>query len=110
MTAADALAASSCRSPADREATPAFTVSVVIPTLGRPQLLHAWLAALSRIAWHGDPIEIIVVDDGPSERTRALVESWADTMARRGITQRYLASPGPHGPAPSPTAAAPTPA
>jgi glycosyltransferase involved in cell wall biosynthesis len=85
--------------PADREATPTFAVSVVIPTLGRPELLQACLDALSRVAWHDAPLEIIVVDDGPSERTRALVERWADTAARRGITQRYLASPGPHGPA-----------
>jgi GT2 family glycosyltransferase len=40
-----------------------------------------------------------VVDDGPSERTRALVAGWTERMARRGVTQRYLASPGPHGPA-----------
>jgi GT2 family glycosyltransferase len=85
--------------PAGNQTPPAFAVSVVIPTLGRPRLLNACLDALSRVVWHGDPIEIVVVDDGPSERTQALVESWAATMACRGIALRYLASPGPHGPA-----------
>ena len=93
------IPASSSRLPAEREAPPACAVSVVIPTLGRAQLLNACLEALSRLAWDDGPLEIVVVDDGPSERTRALVERWVDTMARRGITQRYLASVGPHGPA-----------
>lgn len=74
-------------------------MSVVIPTLGRAALLHACLDALARVTWHAETPEIIVVDDGPSERTRALVAEWTERMARRGITQRYLASPGPHGPA-----------
>ncbi len=62
-------------------------------------MLQACLDALSRVTWHADALEIVVVDDGPSERTRALVASWTERMARRGITLRYLASPGPHGPA-----------
>lgn len=75
------------------------SVSVVIPTLGRPQLLDACLDALSRCAWHGAALEIVVVDDGPSERTRALVCGWTARMQRTGKNLRYLASPGPRGPA-----------
>lgn len=75
------------------------TVSVVIPTLGRPELLDACLDALSRCAWQGEAPEIVVVDDGPSERTRALVSGWTPRMQRSRKDLRYVASPGPHGPA-----------
>jgi glycosyltransferase involved in cell wall biosynthesis len=74
-------------------------LSVVIPTLGRPQLLDACLDALSRCEWHGDAIEVVVVDDGPSERTRCAVARWDAALAARGMALRYVASPGPHGPA-----------
>ena len=75
------------------------SLSVVIPTLGRPQLLEACLGAAARCAWHGAGLEIVVVDDGPHDATAQAVARWAEPMARRGCVLRYLASPGPHGPA-----------
>jgi GT2 family glycosyltransferase len=47
------------------------SVSVVIPTHGRPELLHRCLSALMQQAYPADRIEIIVVEDGgpgPAER------------------------------------------
>jgi GT2 family glycosyltransferase len=40
-----------------------------------------------------------VVDDGISEDTRAIVGGWAAKVAKSGLQVRYIASPGPHGPA-----------
>jgi glycosyltransferase involved in cell wall biosynthesis len=77
----------------------ALSVSVVIPTLGRPELLNACLDALVRCEWHGEELEIVVVDDGPTERTRGIVRSWTERMHSARKRVRYLASPGPHGPA-----------
>ena len=74
-------------------------LSVVIPTLGRPQLLQRCLGALARSEWREATLEIVVVDDGPHEPTRAAVARWMPVMAQRGMVLRYLPSPGPHGPA-----------
>lgn len=52
-------------------------VSVVIPTWNRPDLLERCLLALRRQTIGRDDYEIIVCDDGPSARTRALVDSMA---------------------------------
>jgi GT2 family glycosyltransferase len=74
-------------------------VSVVVPTCGRPELLSRCLAALILQRFDTGRFEIIVVDDRPSERTRMVVEDWAEHGARRGPQVSYIASPGPHGPA-----------
>ncbi len=52
-------------------------ISVVIPTWNRPDLLERCLHALRRQTIGRDDYEIIVCDDGPSARTRALVDSMA---------------------------------
>jgi GT2 family glycosyltransferase len=83
----------------DPVVTQPLTVSVVIPTLGRPGLLDACLEALSRLRLPDAAPEVIVVDDGPSERTQAIVRDWTEALERSGMTLRYLPSPGPHGPA-----------
>src|SRR5581483_8276438 len=80
-------------------------VSVVVPTCGRPELLDRCLRALAaqRLASRGfenafeTELEIIVVDDRPQACTEKVVAEWARRAAPVAI--RYVASPGPHGPA-----------
>lgn len=75
-----------------------IAVSVVVPTLGRPEMLNRCLGALVLQRFEASKYEIIVVDDGPSERTRAIVMDWA-IKAGTGPLITYIASHGPHGPA-----------
>lgn len=75
-----------------------ITVSVVVPTLGRPEMLNRCLGALVLQCFDPSKFEIIVVDDGPSEKTRAIVMEWA-LRAGTGPLITYIASHGPHGPA-----------
>jgi glycosyltransferase involved in cell wall biosynthesis len=75
-----------------------FDVSVVIPTYKRPDLLHRCLRTVLRQTLERRRYEVIVVDDGQTDDTRALVE----TLARQ--TQgfplvRYLRPEGTRGPA-----------
>jgi glycosyltransferase involved in cell wall biosynthesis len=72
-------------------------VSVVIPTCGRPHLLARCLDALDRQRLEPEACEVIVVDDGRSDVTRAQVQA----RARRGAglaALRYLRPDG-RGPA-----------
>jgi glycosyltransferase involved in cell wall biosynthesis len=75
-----------------------IVVSVVVPTLGRPELLNRCLGSLVLQRFDPSKYEIIVVDDGPSEKTRAIVMQWA-LHAGKGPLITYIASYGPHGPA-----------
>lgn len=95
------------------------TVSVVIPTRGRPQLLNRCIASLVLQRFDPDRFEIIVVDDGagvdspgvdtscgarpgvgtPGCATRDIVNGWAAHTADRGPLITYIPSMGPHGPA-----------
>jgi len=75
------------------------SVSIVVPTCGRPDLLNRCLGALTMQRFDPTRYEIIVVDDRPSVATRDIVIDWAKHAARRGPTVTYIASPGPHGPA-----------
>lgn len=50
-------------------------ISVVVPTYRRDDLLRICLKRLLSQSLSADQYEIIVCDDGPSESTRALVES-----------------------------------
>ena len=74
-------------------------ISVVVPTCGRPQLLNRCIASL--VLQNFDPFrfEIIIVDDRPSDDTRAVAERWAQHAAGLGPEVIYIPSPGPHGPA-----------
>lgn len=75
----------------DRAAGDRPTVSLVIPTLGRPENLRRTLAALGRLDVPPDEsLEVLVVDNGPSERTRSVVEASSGT---EGPRFRYLAEP-----------------
>lgn len=72
-------------------------VSVVIPTLNRPDLLRNCLRSL--MAQTMDPLtfEVIVVADGPSQATEEVVGELWNTIP--GSTLRYLESPVQRGPA-----------
>lgn len=64
-------------------------ISVVVPTYQRDYLLDVCISAL--VAQDYDPslFEIVVVDDGDSPKTRALVERWSDaTAAYRVSTEK----------------------
>lgn len=75
-------------------------VSVVVPTYKRPALLQRCLDALAHQDFAPDRYEIIIVDDGATDETRALVQDWQQQLARqRGPQITYLAVTGNHGPA-----------
>lgn len=62
-------------------------VSVVIPTYNRAHLLQDALNSVHAQSWR--PLEIIVVDDGSSDDTRSVFESWA-SACEEGLTARFL--------------------
>jgi glycosyltransferase involved in cell wall biosynthesis len=76
-----------------------ITVSVVVPTYRRPDLLARCLGAL--LAQDFDPgrYEIIIVDDAASKETRMQVQDWAMRAAEQGRVARYLTTRGRCGPA-----------
>jgi GT2 family glycosyltransferase len=72
-------------------------IAVVIPTYRRPDLLRRCLEALLRQSLDAALFEVLVVDDGRSEDTRAVVEELA---ARPGAPRlHYLQPQGTRGPA-----------
>lgn len=74
-------------------------ISVVIPTCGRPQLLRRCLEALATQDLDPSAFEIVVVDDGRSDITRAAVAAFIRERGG-GRTVRYLRPPpGKRGPA-----------
>jgi glycosyltransferase involved in cell wall biosynthesis len=72
-------------------------ISVVIATRGRPELLRRCLSALLGQDIEAQAYEVVVVDDGPSEETRLVVENLAPAA---GVPRlRYLVPKYGHGPA-----------
>lgn len=69
-------------------------VSVIVPTLGRPELLNRCLDALAGQDLDRSRYEVVVGDDGASAGTRLLVESYGGRM-----DVRYVPVTGRHGPA-----------
>lgn len=69
-----------------------ITVSIVVPTYRRNQLLERCLMAL--VAQQYDPrqFEILVVDDACAEDTRRLVESWAENTTALQFSQELVAN------------------
>lgn len=82
------------RAMATQNTTP--LVSVVVPTCGRPTLLHRCLLALMRQRMPAASYEIIVADDGHSDATQALVRRLG-ALHRNGPPPRYTRSPHPRG-------------
>jgi GT2 family glycosyltransferase len=85
-----------------REAKPAgadISVSIVVPTCGRPQLLNRCIASLVLQRFDASRFEIIIVDDDPSDDTREVATGWAAHTDDRGPQITYIPSMGPHGPA-----------
>lgn len=76
-----------------------ITVSVVVPTKGRPQLLKRCLASLALQRFDAHRYEIIVVDDAPDNDTREVALDWSNHCAGSGPDILYIPSLGPHGPA-----------
>jgi Glycosyl transferase family 2 len=99
VTDATAVAAAASRAAAAaRRAPPApppARLSVVVPTAGRPELLMRCLHALALQTMDPQQYEIIVVDDGRCERTRALVEMMAASLPAPKL--RYLRPTFSHG-------------
>jgi glycosyltransferase involved in cell wall biosynthesis len=77
---------------------PPLDVSVVIPTYRRPDLLERCLRPLLAQSLDASRYEIVVVDDGQTEDTRALVASLAE-QAHDRPRLRYLRPHGTRGPA-----------
>lgn len=75
------------------------TVSVVVPTCGRADLLDRCLSGLTAQAFSAHDYEIIIVDDAPGDATREAVAAWTERMAPLGPCVRYIPNHGPHGPA-----------
>lgn len=75
------------------------TVSIVVPTLGRPRLLQRCLAAIVLCRTQRADLEVLIVDDGPSLGTQAIIAAWAARYVGAGIGLRYEANTGNHGPA-----------
>lgn len=71
------------------------SITVVVPTFRRPELLQRCLEALLAQDYDGE-YEIIVVDDGGTEDTRALV---AEAARGARLPLRYLRPSLAHGPA-----------
>jgi len=55
-------------------------VSVIVPTYNRCDLLHETLRQLTRQRSQPGEFEVIVSDDGSSDETKAVVESFADKL------------------------------
>lgn len=74
-----------------------LSVSVVIPTYRRPELLVRCLDALGAQTLPPTAYEVLVVDDGSTEDTRACVSDFAGRHP--ALSVRYLRPIGDHGPA-----------
>jgi GT2 family glycosyltransferase len=79
--------------------TATLSVSVVVPTCGRLDLLDRCLDALTRQTLAPSRYEVIIVDDEPSHNTLHLVAGWRARTALRGPRLVYISNAGPHGPA-----------
>jgi GT2 family glycosyltransferase len=62
-------------------------ISVIIPTLGRPEALQACLEALRRSDYESDRFEIIVVDDGSPASPNRVVHPFAEQLDIKMLKQ-----------------------
>ena len=68
-------------------------VSIVIPTFDRPKILRACLQGIADLQFDRALLEVIVVDDGSSERVDGVLTEFRDRLHVRVVTQRR-AGPG----------------
>ena len=73
------------------------TISVVLPSCGRIDLLDRCLDALTLQSLDARSTEIIVVDDEPDHHTLHLVTGWRNRTLGRGLRLIYLANTGRRG-------------
>lgn len=71
-------------------------ISVVIPTYRRPELLIRCLDAISKQRLAHTDFEVIVVSDGPDEKTEQALKNW---VGAHQLNLAYLHHPGQKGPA-----------
>lgn len=64
------------------------TYSVVIPTFRRPDMLGECLASLCALDYPKDRIEVLVVDNGGAENSRAAAEPFFNTLTIRYLVNR----------------------
>jgi glycosyltransferase involved in cell wall biosynthesis len=69
-------------------------ISVVIATKNREQLLGEALAALIAQQWPRDRYEVLIADNGSTDRTMQVIESAARRPDAPRIAYRYVATPG----------------
>lgn len=74
------------------------SISVVVPTYQRPDLLERCLSALLQQSLARDAYEIIVCDDGPSAQAKAVVDAARERCADRP-SLRYFPVTATQGPA-----------
>lgn len=75
---------------ADLHAASGLVVSVAVCTYRRPQLLDLCLASLAEQAAAG-PHEVLVIDNGPQQEARPVVERWRQVFAGHGTGLRHVA-------------------
>jgi GT2 family glycosyltransferase len=66
------------------------TVSIVVPTCGRPQTLRRTLAALASLAYDPSLHEVIVVDDGNDPKTVGIIDEAGLAASVQLVTQNRL--------------------
>ena len=86
-----------------------YSVSVVVPTFNRPDLLIRCLAALMAQDFDATDYEVIIADDAACDETRRVLDAFCCGESRvpgspargqcPGPEVRYVAITGKHGPA-----------
>jgi glycosyltransferase involved in cell wall biosynthesis len=60
-------------------------VSVVIPARNEERFLDRCLDSITAQRWPGDRLQVVVVENGSHDRTRAIAEAWAARDPRVGV-------------------------